>query len=264
MTPARPPADWLLPPGVSRGLWDYLHSPSVARGYDDALAGSTLFVADERFVGRHCPAPGRLIDLGCGTGRLLLALARRGYRVLGVDLSPEMLAVAREKSAVAGLPVDLLRANLAELDAVAGDSFDYAACLFSTLGMVAGAEARRRVLMHAFRVLRPGGRFVLHVHNRWFNALDPSGRRWLLGNLLASAVGRAAAGDREMPVHQGVAGLTLHLFTRGEAARLLRGAGFRVVEVEAVGLAEGGQLRSPRWFGRVRAYGYLLAAEKPT
>ena len=35
----RPPADWQLPPGVSRGLWDYLHDPSLARSYDEGLAG---------------------------------------------------------------------------------------------------------------------------------------------------------------------------------------------------------------------------------
>src|SRR5262249_16670 len=63
------------------------------------------------------------------------------------------------------------------------------------------------------------GRFVLHVHNRWRSLWDPQGRRWLLGNLPASLLGLAAAGDRVMPTHQGIAGLTLHLYTRGEAGR---------------------------------------------
>src|SRR5262249_57777176 len=93
-----PPADWQLPPGVSRALWDYARDPAVARAYDASLAGSSLCHADLPFVGRHCPAPGRLLDLGCGTGRLLVPFARRGYRVLGVDLSAQMLAVARAKA----------------------------------------------------------------------------------------------------------------------------------------------------------------------
>jgi ubiquinone/menaquinone biosynthesis C-methylase UbiE len=262
VTPARRPADWQLPPGVNRGLWDYLHSPSVAQKYDASLTGSTLFSADERFVKLHCPTPGSMIDLGCGTGRLLLAFAPRGYRVVGVDLSGDMLSVARSKAAAAGLPVDLVQANLAELDALADESFNYAACLFSTLGMVMGADVRRRVARHVFRVLRPGGRFVLHVHNLWFNARDPAGRRWLVRSLLKSLVRKETAGDREMPAHQGVAGLTLHLFTRREAVRLLEGAGFRVLEVESVGLSAGGVLNWPGWFDWLRAYGYLLAAEK--
>jgi SAM-dependent methyltransferase len=256
------PADWQLPPGVSRGLWDYAHDPAVARGYDASLAGSSLFEVDQRFVERHCPRPGRLIDLGCGTGRLLVAFAGRGHEVLGVDLSAAMLAEAAAKAAAAGLEVRLLRANLAELDGVRDGAFDYAACLFSTLGMVTGAANRRRVVGHAFRVLRPGGRFVLHVHNRWFNAWTGPGRAWLLKNWLDARLGRAEAGDHVMPAHQGAAGLTLHLFTRGEAVRLLRSAGFPVVEVMAVGLRPDGRLPWRRWFGGVRAYGYLLAAEK--
>src|SRR5262245_1522159 len=154
------PADWQLPPGVTRSLWDYLHDPAIARDYDASLAGSALLEADLTFVEKHCPRPGRLLDLGCGTGRLLLRFAPRGYTVCGVDLSAEMLKVAAQKAAAAGVSVDLLQANLAELDCLAGGTFDAAACLFSTLGMVAGRPTRRRVVDHVFRLLRPGGVFV--------------------------------------------------------------------------------------------------------
>ncbi len=257
----RPPADWQLPPGVNRGLWDYLHDPGVARNYDAGLAGNSLFEIDQHFVERHCPPGGRLLDLGCGTGRLLVAFAGRAHPVLGVDLSQPMLEIAQAKAAAAGLPVHLVRANLTELDSLAPESFDCAACLFSTLGMVVGAEQRRRVVAHAFRLLRPGGRFVLHVHNRWFNAWDPAGRRWLLRDFLRTLAG-GEGGDRVMPPHQGIAGLTLHLFTRREVARLLRSAGFRLIEVRPVSLCRDGRLPWPWWFGRLRAYGYLLAAGK--
>src|SRR5260370_42355253 len=74
----QPPADWQLPPGVNRGLWDYLHDPAVARGYDAGLAGTPLFALDPRFVEEHRPRPGRLLDLRCGTGRLLIPVAHPG------------------------------------------------------------------------------------------------------------------------------------------------------------------------------------------
>jgi SAM-dependent methyltransferase len=257
------PADWQLPPGVSRGLWDYVHDAGLARGYDAGLAGSPLLGADLRFAEEHFPAPGRLLDLGCGTGRLMVALARRGFRTVGVDLSEEMLRVAGEKAAAAGVTVDRVQANLVELDALRDGAFDYAACLFSTLGMVTGARERRRAIGHVYRVLRPGGRFVLHVHNRWFNFWDPGGRRWLAADLLKSALGKMDAGDRPMPAHLGIAGLSLHHFTRREAVRLLREAGFRLREVRPVGLRDDGTLPRPWWFGWLRAYGYLIAAERP-
>jgi SAM-dependent methyltransferase len=128
--------------------------------------------------------------------------------------------------------------------------------------MVAGPAQRRRVVEHAHRLLRPGGRFVLHVHNRWFNAWDPQGRRWLLKDVLRSLVRRSEGGNRAMPVHQSIAGLTLHLFTRREVTRLLRQAGFRILEVRPVSLRPDGRLPIPGWFGWLRSYGYLLAAER--
>src|SRR4051794_18296095 len=157
--------DWQLPPGTDRGLWDYVSSERVAREYDAALAGTPLLEIDLRFAERFFAQPGRLVDLGCGTGRLLFHFARRGFNCLGVDLSDAMLAVVREKAERERLNVECLKANLVELDELPAASFDYAACLFSTLGMIRGRENRRRFLGHVRRILRPGGVFVLHAHN---------------------------------------------------------------------------------------------------
>jgi SAM-dependent methyltransferase len=259
---SNPLADWQLPPGVSRALWDYVHNPKLARDYDASLAISSLFTADLEIARQVFVQPGRLIDLGCGSGRLLLDFAGRGFSVLGVDLSEEMLGVTAAKAAKARVKVDLLRANLVELDALADASFEYAACLFSTLGMLDGAAARLRCLAHAHRLLKPGGRFLLHVHNRWFQFWDISGRRWLLADLGRSLLGRANAGDWTMPAHQGVAGLTLHHFTRREAIRLLHQAGFHIMALHPLSLGPDARLRWPAWFGWLRASGYLLAAMK--
>lgn len=256
------PADWQLPPGVSRGLWDYLHDTDLARSYDQRLAGTPLLALDLCFAERHFPRPGRLLDLGCGTGRLLVPFALRGFRVLGVDLSAPMLRVAGEKAAAARVVVDRIKANVVALDCLADGSFDYAACLFSTLGMVAGAAERRRVVAHAHRLLRPGGTFILHVHNYWFNLWDRHGWKWLMLDLVRSLFQGGESGDRPMPAHHGIAGLTLHHFTRREAVRLLLAAGFEIVEVRPVSLRADGELPWPHWFGCLRSYGYLLAARR--
>jgi hypothetical protein len=65
-----------------------------------------------------------------------------------------------------------------------------------------------------------------------------------------------------MPVHQGIAGLTLHLFTRRETVRLLTETAFRVLEVQPVSLRPDGVLPCRWWFGGLRSCGYLLAAER--
>lgn len=245
--------DWQLPPGVDRGLWDYLHSGEMVRGYDGQMQSSPLARADVAFCERVFERPGRLIDLGCGTGRLCVHFARKGFDCVGVDLSDAMLTQARLNAEVAGVGVAWRNANLVELEGVPDESLDYAACLFSTLGMVRGAENRAAVVRRAFRVLRPGGRFVLHVHNRFFRGL---GWGRVAGQVARTFFDRASAGDVTMPQAYGGAPLTLHHFTRREANALLTAAGFRVLTVAA--LTESGAEASPG----TRTYGYLYAAEK--
>lgn len=239
--------DWQLPPGVDRGLWDYLHSGEMVAGYDAQMAASPLARRDVAFCERAFPAPGRLLDLGCGTGRLCVHLARKGYECVGVDLSPEMLARAKANADATGVSVEWVPANLVGLDGLADASFDYTACLFSTLGMVRGEENRQAAVASVRRVLKPGGRFVLHVHNRYFRRLGWAGLR---------------SGDITMSQAYAGAPLTLHHFSRGEAVRLLTGAGFHVARVQAVGDGEL-PLILPRVWGWRRAYGYLLEAERP-
>ena len=59
---------------------------------------------------------GEVLDLGCGTGRVALHLARRGHRVLGVDDDAALVAALSRRSGEAGLPVTALRADVRELD----------------------------------------------------------------------------------------------------------------------------------------------------
>jgi SAM-dependent methyltransferase len=242
--------DWQLPPGVDRGLWDYLHSAEMVRGYDAQVATSPLARADTAFCERVFDRPGKLLDLGCGTGRLCVHFARKGFACVGVDLSDEML---RQAAANAGVSVEWKRANVIDLAGIADASFDYAACLFSTLGMVRGAENRAATLRSAARVLKPGGRLVMHVHNRWFRGL---GWRRVAGQFARTVLGRDDAGDVTMPQAYGGAPLTLHHFTRREAERLLTAAGFRVTETRALTEAGDTGVSLP-----ARVYGYLFAAE---
>ncbi|UNB55706.1 class I SAM-dependent methyltransferase [Mycolicibacterium sp. YH-1] len=62
----------------------------------------------------------RVLDAGCGTGRVAIELATRGYRVTGVDVDPAMLSTARDKAP----ELRWLRADLADLAAVTDERFD--------------------------------------------------------------------------------------------------------------------------------------------
>jgi SAM-dependent methyltransferase len=251
--------DWQLPPGVDRGLWDYLHSHEMVRGYDAQINASPLAQADISVCESAFPTPGHVLDLGCGTGRLCLHFARRGFECVGVDLSHEMLAKARENALAAGVEVEWLEANLVGAIDLPASSFDYAACLFSTLGMIRDESNREKVLANAARLLKPGGWLVLHIHNRWFPGL---GFRRLVRTAIRHMLGRSNSGDMSMPQAYGGAPLTLHHFTLGEAKKILQKMGFQIIETKRIGLSRRGELKTLRSFSGWRAYGFLLLCER--
>jgi 2-polyprenyl-3-methyl-5-hydroxy-6-metoxy-1,4-benzoquinol methylase len=233
--------DWQLPAGVDRGLHDYLRSSEMVAGYDDMMSISPLAGYDVEFCKTHFTTPGKVIDLGCGTGRLAKHFSTNGFSYTGVDLSEEMLAVAQQQ------PGTYLQRNLVDDSPVPGAPYDYAACLFSTLGMVRGVTERRQVLRNIHALLRPGGLLVLHAHNRYFMELGLRGWR---------------NGDITQPQAYGGALLTLHHFSRGELQKELRAAGFAIRVCQPVGLS--GKLNQSWWCPMLRAYGYLVCSGTAT
>lgn len=259
--PPPPKPAWQLPRGVTRGLWNYAHSESVARDYDDYFAGNRLFEFDEEMLTRSFPRPGIVVDLGCGSGRALVPLARRGFHGIAVDLSLEMLLVVGEKADEEALPIDRLRANLVELDCLADGVADYAMCLFSTLGMIRGRANRATALRHVRRILKPSGVFVIHVHNFWYNLYDPGGPWWVIASVLRSLFARDfEAGDKFFD-YRGVPKMFLHVFRRREILRDLRSAGFHIREVIRLDPRRHRALSRPWLFGDLRANGWIIVCD---
>ncbi|MGW2510049.1 class I SAM-dependent methyltransferase [Streptomyces scopuliridis] len=107
------------------------------------------------------PPGSRVLDLCCGPGLFLVPLARRGYGVTGVDLSPSMLERARAACAEAGADVRLVRADM--LDYVEPGSFDVVLNVFTSFGYFDDPDDNLRVLRNARESLAPGGRLVVDV-----------------------------------------------------------------------------------------------------
>jgi ubiquinone/menaquinone biosynthesis C-methylase UbiE len=127
--------------------------------------------------------PARIVDLGCGTGSLAVLLAQAGHEVTGIDSSPQMLALAREKAATAGVRVDLARADAA--DPPFGPASAEVVLCRHVLWSLPDRDA---ALANWTRLLRPAGRLVL-VEGSW-----------------ATGVGLAAAECRELVLrHRGAA-----------------------------------------------------------
>lgn len=124
------------------------------------------------------PAGGQVLDLACGHGRHSLELAKRGYRVVGLDLSSRFIETARQSAR---------DANLSNVEFVVGDlregyfvnRFDAAFCYFTSFGYFDDDE-NQKVLQNVSQALLKGGMFLLETVNRdWtIHKVEHQPRRW--------------------------------------------------------------------------------------
>ena len=134
--------------------------------------------------------------------------------------------------------------------------------MFSTLGMIRGALARKRALMEAFRVIRPGGLLALHAHNLWLNLRDPQGLAWLASQGRDVLLGRDGVGDRRM-TYRGIPGMEVHLYRWGELKADLLEAGFSIEGSLPIDAVDARIIPFPRLLPSIRAGGWLVFARRP-
>ncbi len=107
-----------------------------------------------------------VLDAACGTGGPSLELAKRGYSVVGVDLHEEMIRVAKEKSAKAGLKVSFRVADARGLDKVfSPGNFDAVTMFFSSINYMTNLGDLASLMRSASYVLREGGVLVADAPN---------------------------------------------------------------------------------------------------
>lgn len=138
-------------------LWsDFSSTMFSARRADEVarlVTGAQLFEFPER---------SRVLDLCCGPGLFLVPLARCGYQVTGVDLSPTMLKRAETACAQAGVPTPrLIRADM--LAFREPESFDVVLNVFTSFGYFEDPADNARVLRNAHDSLVPGGQLIVDV-----------------------------------------------------------------------------------------------------
>jgi SAM-dependent methyltransferase len=139
-------------PSTYRGLARWYDAIYDARGKDYAAeARALLDVARE-----HGVRPRSLLDVACGTGRHLAAFAADIDELAGVDVSPDMLAIARTRL---GSDVPLVEGDMGSFDL--GRRFDVVTCLFSAIGHVADADELDAALAAMARHVAPGGVLLL-------------------------------------------------------------------------------------------------------
>ncbi len=154
------------------------------------------------------PPASRVLDVPCGSGRHALALAARGHRVTGVDLSTEAVGHARRAAAAAGLDVALRVGEMRDLPT--DGSFDAAVCLGNSSGYLDLAGLREFVAALAGAV-RPGGGLVVDTSTAAESVLpglvDGAPREMVTGDIVVTGSNDYDADRSRL--------LSRYVFTRG-------------------------------------------------
>jgi len=148
---------------------------TISRAYQDEKQIST----EQLTYGARCPGEDELqlvgdvsglraIVLGCGGGQDCIVLAKQGAQVIGVDLSDKQIEYGRRLADREGVLVTLMQGNVEELRGIEDETQDLALSLHA-LNYV---ERVDRAFAEAYRVLRPGGAFVLTLHHPFDACLE--------------------------------------------------------------------------------------------
>jgi len=159
--------------GFYKDIGEFLRKSYLAEGFTKGTVQEVDFLVELL----HLLPGARILDVGCGPGRHSLALARRGFNPVGVDIAEGFITDAREAAEGERLTAEfrVADARWLELDA----EFDAAICFCEGAFGLAGDDAgHRQILAGVSRALRPGATFVLTAINA-FSATrnqDPAAR----------------------------------------------------------------------------------------
>ncbi len=136
------------------------HAANYAQRWRDFAAQGRDIYGEARLIDAMAERGSRILDAGCGTGRIGGWLSQQGHRVVGVDLDPQLIKVARQDYP----QVPWHQGNLADFTLPAGANqlteFDLIVCAGNVVTFLAAAE-RRPALNRLRENLAPGGLLVL-------------------------------------------------------------------------------------------------------
>lgn len=106
--------------------------------------------------------PHTLLDVCCGTGTVALMLAKEGFELTGIDLSPEMIRIARDKAQDQGVDVTFEPGDAVDFDL--GRKFDGAYSFFDSLNYITDPEKMRLAIARVGQHLQPGGSLIFDLN----------------------------------------------------------------------------------------------------
>jgi SAM-dependent methyltransferase len=214
----------------------------------------TLQEAD--FLEAGIPKGSRILDVGCGVGRHSLELARRGYKAVGIDITPAFVEIADKTAKAEGLEATFCQQDARRLHF--GNEFDAAICLCEgAFGLAGDEQGHRDILKGVYQALRPGGLFILTAISALSGIRNADPATYNPYTLTAGFDETITHSNGEVKQFR----LYTTAFTYRELKWLLQNAGFEVVG--AYGCVAGNFSRKPLTFDDIEIMMMARKGETP-
>jgi SAM-dependent methyltransferase len=186
----------------------------------------------------HLKPGARVLDLPCGPGRFSIELARRGFKVTGVDRTVLYLNEARKRARQQKLDVEFVREDMRRF--VRAKAFDACINMYTSIGYFEDPADDLKVCRNVYRSLRPGGRFLIQAGGKEWLARVFRPRDWReeAGAFILEErkvlPGWTGLENRWILIQKGKASefqFNLRIYSGGELRDLLMQAGFAKVDV---------------------------------
>jgi SAM-dependent methyltransferase len=222
----------------AKAWWEEIFSDdflrTMLRGEKSAIGHECDFIEDRLGLEKGAV----MLDLGCGAGEHAVELARRGYNVVGYDLSLAMLARAQDEAQERGQQLNFLQGDMRDM--AFEDAFDGIYCWSTTFGYF-DDDKNLNVLSRIRRGLRQGGMLLLDVANRDYISPRQPSSVWFEGDgcvcmdeMVVDFFASRLRVKRTVMFEDGRAReceYSIRLYALHELGKILHDAGFKVLEV---------------------------------
>lgn len=117
-----------------------------------------------------------ILDLGCGQGRITIPLANEGYKIIGLDASPDLLTAAFKRAEKGNTTVKFINEDMRNLSFE--NEFDVIINIGTAFGYIESSDEEKEILSKVFRALKPNGVFIQETENRELKLKNSLGKVW--------------------------------------------------------------------------------------